>query len=264
MHSPLLFILFINDITENLDINALTDKDLDLLSMYLILFADDIVLFTTDPVSLQAQIDALYMYSRKWGLKINVSKTKVCCFEKRKQNTYPEFRIDGELLEKVDDFTYLGLKFTANGSLLDAVKSLNEQALRAYNNLLRLFDKLKLDVKTRLSLFDSMIVPILTYGSEVWGIYNFKEVEKLHIRFLKATLGVKSQTPTFALFGETGRFPLAVICKERSVKFWLKIMRNNDSQIAKMYMDLCSSVNTKCWARRMNSVIDHLGFTHID
>ena len=49
--SPILFILFINDIVEHLNFNDLTDNDLDLLSMFLILFADDIVLFTTDPGS---------------------------------------------------------------------------------------------------------------------------------------------------------------------------------------------------------------------
>ena len=42
--SPIFFILFINDIAESLNLNDLTDKDPDLLSMFLILFADDIVL----------------------------------------------------------------------------------------------------------------------------------------------------------------------------------------------------------------------------
>ena len=51
-----LFILFINDVCYPLDIEKLTDKDIELLSMYMLLFADDIVLFTTDHVSLQAQI----------------------------------------------------------------------------------------------------------------------------------------------------------------------------------------------------------------
>ena len=73
-----------------------------------------------------------------------------------------------------------------------------------------------------------MIVPILTYCSEVLGVYNFKEIDKLHIRFLKYILGVKNQTPTFALYGETGRFPISLICKERSVKFWLKMMKYNE------------------------------------
>ena len=68
---PILCILFINDIAENLNFNDLTDKDLDLLSMFLILFTDDIVLFTTHPGSLQSQIDNIYQYSERWRLKIN-------------------------------------------------------------------------------------------------------------------------------------------------------------------------------------------------
>ena len=83
--SPILFILFINDIVESIDFNSLTDDDLNMLSRFLILFADDIVLFTTSPDSLQAQINSLVQYSYNWGLNINTNKTKKCVFEKRKK-----------------------------------------------------------------------------------------------------------------------------------------------------------------------------------
>jgi len=229
----------------------------------MILFADDIVLFTTDPNSLQSQIDAVHHYSVKWGLKINISKTKICVFEKKKQNVYPDFYIDNETIETVDKFVYLGIKFTYTGNMQNAVRALNEQALRAYNNLLNVFDKVSFIISTKLSLFDSMIVPILTYGCEVWGVYNYKEVDKLHIRFCKYLLGVKKQTPTYAVYGELGRVPLSVICKERAVKFWLKIMKNNELPIYHIYNDLCDNVNTPCWASRINSIVDHLGYAHI-
>lgn len=67
-----------NDISQSIDVTSLTEKDCNLLSMYMILFADDIVLFTTDPNSLQKQLDSINEYSCKWGLKINVAKTKIC------------------------------------------------------------------------------------------------------------------------------------------------------------------------------------------
>ena len=91
--SPLLFIIFINDIVSSLNVNTLTENDLITLSMYMILFADDIVIFTTNPTSLQSQIDNIYHYSEQWGLKINVNKTKVCIFEKRKRPHNLEFYI---------------------------------------------------------------------------------------------------------------------------------------------------------------------------
>ena len=61
--SPILFILFINDIVDGFDFNLLCDNDLNMLTKYLILFADDIVLFTTDAKNLQLQIDNLAHYS---------------------------------------------------------------------------------------------------------------------------------------------------------------------------------------------------------
>lgn len=100
--------------------------------------------------------------------------------------------------------------------------ALQEQALKAYHNLLSLFDKVNFDVKTKLLLFDRMIVPILLYGSEVWGIYNndrYKIVDKLHFRFCKYILGVKYQTPNNVVLGELGRLPLSVIGKERAMTY---------------------------------------------
>ena len=49
-----------------MNVNSLVVKDLNELCMYLMLFADDIVLFITDPNSLQAQIDNIYQYSQRW------------------------------------------------------------------------------------------------------------------------------------------------------------------------------------------------------
>ena len=80
--SPVLLIIFINDINECIDINSFTEKDVRLFSIFMLIFADDIALFTTNPESLQLQLNSIYQYSCKWGLKINLNKTKICIFEK--------------------------------------------------------------------------------------------------------------------------------------------------------------------------------------
>ena len=92
-------------------------------------------------------------------------------------------------------------------------KMLSDQAARAANNLLALFKRLSFDVKTKLALFDSFVMPIILYGAEVWGIYDIKNIDRIHIKFCKAILGVKQQTPNSAIYGALGRFPLSVICK---------------------------------------------------
>lgn len=241
----------------------MSNNDLNLLSKYLLLFADDIVLFTTDPASLQAQVDNVFEYSCKWGLKINVNKTKICVFEKRKSVHNFNLFINGQLVEKVDSFTYLGVKFSYTGSFVEAVKALSDQGLRAYHNLLALFDRVKFDVKTKLYLFERMVAPILLYGSEVWGIYKLKDIDKLQIRFYKYVLGVKRQTPNCAIYGELGKFPLSVLCKERALQFWNKIVKRQQAPIYHIYLDQCINGNDKCWAKRVHSVITDMGFPYI-
>ena len=100
-----------------------------------------------------------------------------------------------------------------------ADKSLSDQALIAYYNLLKLFDRVKISIKTKLTLFDTMVVPILLYGSEIWGVYNYHEVDKLHIKFCKRILGVRKNTQNYAVLGELGRVPLFILAKERAVNF---------------------------------------------
>ena len=105
------------------------------------------VSYITDPKSLQAQIDNVHNYSTKCKLKINVKKTKICVFEKKKQNHKTKFNIGGEKLEIVDNFIYLGINFVYNGNMSKAVKFLSEQALNAYNKILYIFDRLPCDIK---------------------------------------------------------------------------------------------------------------------
>ena len=228
----------------------------------MILFAYDIVIFTTNPTSLQSQIDNIYHYSEQWGLKINVNKTKVCIFEKRKRPHNLEFYIGDEKLEIVNNFTYLGINFTHTGNFKNAVNVLSDQALRAYHNLLYIFDKLDCKIQMKLELFDKMITQISLYGSEVWGIYCIKEIDKLHIKFCKYVLGVKTQTPNFAVYGELGRFPLYIKAIERSLKYWLKI-RNCNSLTQSMYVDQITDPFSDCWTDYIFRTISRLGYGYL-
>ena len=69
------------------------------------------------------------------------------------------------------------------------------------------------DIKTKLALFDSLVTPILLFGAEVWGLYDYSCIDKIHIKFCKIILGVRQQTPNYSVYGEFGRFPLSVIAK---------------------------------------------------
>ena len=177
---------------------------------------------------------------------------------------------NGLNLEIVDSFSYLGIKFTSNGSQEAGVKALSDQALRAVNNLLGLFRRVYFDIKTKLALFDALVTPILLYNAEGWGLYDFPHIDKIHIKFCKILLGVRQQTPNYAVYGELGRCPLSVIAKDRAAKFWLKILGNTDSLIHKIFQDQVYEIENrlitnrstakKHWASLIKSYIETLGF----
>ena len=108
-----------------------------------------------------------------------------------------------------------------------------------------------------------MVAPIILYGAEVWGLYNIKEVDKLHLRFCKTLLGVKRSTPYVAVYGELGRFPFSLLAKQRALKFWIKIIKNLLSPQYQLYNEQCNMNNTKFLAIRVHSIIDHLGFRDV-
>ena len=218
-------------------------------------------MFSTNADCLQNQIDSLYQYSLKWGLKINESKTKICIFEKRRSNSHPSFYINGTEVETVDTFCYLGIHFYYTGNITRSIKLQVNKAWQAYFNLLALFRRINIDIKTKLNLFDTMVVPIILYGSNIWGIYTCKEVDKIHIRFCKHILSVNKQTTNYAVLVELGRIPLSIVCKERALNYWIKIMMNPDSLIHEAYSKQSNLLNAKSWASSIRNLLNSLGCT---
>ena len=81
--SPFLFSLFVNDLETYLEQNPNASLTLDQLSMYLLMFADDTVIFSESVEGLQLSLNNLESYCNKWDLTVNIDKTKIVVFKKR-------------------------------------------------------------------------------------------------------------------------------------------------------------------------------------
>ena len=84
-----------------------------------------------------------------------------------------------------------------------------------------------------MELFDRAILPILTYGSEIWGYKEYKSIEQVQIKFLRRKLGLGQSTSVDAILGETGREPIAVHCHVKVLKFWFKIKNMDEHRYPK-------------------------------
>jgi hypothetical protein len=108
-----------------------------------------------------------------------------------------KFHIDNNEIEIVKEYKYLGIFFARSGSFLNIRKYLQEKATKSmYGNcLLQKCRKNKLSIQCQLDMFDKTILPILLYGSEIWGFENIDIIERVHLRFCKLILHLKQSTP---------------------------------------------------------------------
>ena len=191
--SPFLFSMYLNDLESELATKGVDGINIGMLNLYLLLYADDIVLFGKTSEDLQHALSILENYCNRWKLTVNTSKTKIMIFKKggRLPNDL-HFVYNNKDIEIVNKFCYLGVVFTSGGSSFETQKTLSGQALKAIFKLNKyLYNFTPLRPSHVLDLFDKLVSPILNYGSEVWGFYKSKSIETVHLQFCKKLLGVK-------------------------------------------------------------------------
>jgi len=74
-------------------------------------------------------------------------------------------------------------------------------AICIFSCLLAHFKRTHMELCTKFSLFDRIVVPILLYASAVWGIYGYNDIDIIHMKFCKLLLGVRKQTVNVAGLG---------------------------------------------------------------
>ena len=77
-------------------------------------------------------------------------------------------------------------------------------------------------------MFDSFIVSILIYACEVSGFSKSKEIERIHLKFCKKILMCKMNTPTTAVYGELGRYPLYISRYVRILEYWFRLIQTDN------------------------------------
>ena len=124
--SPELFKLYIHELSIRLD--EIEDLEVPQINGYMVshlLWADDLVPLALDAKSLQKLLDCLNDYAEKWELSVNISKTNVMVFNtsSRRLNCAYGFKLGSLDIIPVNNYTYMGIRFSLNGSFKHSVLS---------------------------------------------------------------------------------------------------------------------------------------------
>ena len=180
---PVLFSLYINDIT--------TDIDSEIR-----LFADDCVCYreikgTEDTVKLQEDIDRLGCWARKWGMRFQPVKCNIMQItRKRIKKINASYCLEGTILDNVENIKYLGVTITNDLKWNTHVSNICTKANRTLGFLRRNLSACPQDVKE--SAYKGLVRPVLEYGSSVWdpsSILLQEELEKVQKRAARFVTG---------------------------------------------------------------------------
>lgn len=217
---PLLFIIYINDIAENL------------LSLCR-LFADDTSFSCSGQDGLHVKnvidhdLEVLDEWSRKWLMSFNPEKTEIMIFS---HVDHPDlsFTFNDRTIPVVTSHKHLGVTFSSDAKWNTHVENITSSISRHLNALRKL--KFKLNRHNLEKLYIIYIRPIFEYASELWdncGICNIDKLEKLQLDAARIVTGLPVFTKSEKVYSELGWQTLQERRKRRKLQMFYNIQNEN-------------------------------------
>ncbi len=177
---PLLFLFFINDMADAVSPDST-----------LALFADDSKVFRRvrsvhDSVQLQADLDSLLAWSKKWKLNFNVNKCKIISINNTNPLLLHNYTLSNTPLERVNTINDLGLLINSNltwENHLDSKISKADQMI----GLIKRTVGYRCPLKTKLTLYNTLVKTSLSYGSVIWAYGTKKHLKSVEAVQRRAT-----------------------------------------------------------------------------
>ena len=147
-------------------------------------YADNTTLMAESEEELKSLLMKVKEETEKASLKLNIQKIKIMA-----SGPITPWQIDGETMETVTDFTFLGSKVTADGDCSHEIKRCLLLGRTAMTNLESILKSREITLPTKVHLVKSMVFPVVMYGCESWTV---KKAEHQELMLLNCGVGEDS------------------------------------------------------------------------
>ena len=124
-------------------------------------YADDTTLLAESEEELKSLLMKVKEESEKVGLELNIQKTKIMA-----SRPITSWQMDGETVETVADFTFLGSKITADGDCSHEIKRHLLLGMKVMTNLDSILRSRDITLSKKIHLVKAIVFPVIMYGSE--------------------------------------------------------------------------------------------------
>lgn len=243
---PYLFLLYVNDIVDNIKSNIR-------------LFADDTSLFTvidnTDSLNvLTEDLLNIARWAQDWCIILNPSKTKSMTFTRKKSNNIAsDILFDNQTITDEASHTHLGITLSSDATWGEHINTIYDKAACRLNTLRML--KYDLDRKSLIRFYLSFIRPILEYGNIIWDGCNKQQsdlLESIQLDAARIITGLRRGTSHSILYDELGWCSLSIRRKNSKLIHFYKILNYETPQYINDILNRYNTYQTNYTLRNQN------------
>ena len=209
-------------------------------------FADDLAMIASTKQHIQLKTDRLCRVAQRVGLKVNSQKTKVMRIISRNDD---RIHINGEEVEDVNKFVYLGVTLTKSGGGMGDMENRISKGRNAYTQLIKIWNSNKIKRTTKLKLCKSLVLSVLLYGSETWKMTKGDErkLNTFQMKYLRRIMKIKCQEhiSNEELLIRTKMKKLSTIIMKRRWKFIGHTLRGERASICNTALTWAPEVKRK-------------------
>ena len=239
--SPLLFIIFVNDLTIDLDPKTKAS-----------LFADDTATWMQDGkikdttrTLLQNEIDSILKWAKKWKMAVNTDKTKYMVISSSNEDCswQPHLEGNGHQIEPVTDYKFLGVEVDQGLRFTKHIETIICKGKKRVNIMKCLAGKdWGASMEQQRTIYIQFVRTILEYGSEGWSSWlaasNMERLEKIQNEALRAASRIAKGCPIDFLRLESNVEPLSVRLQKNDEILWDKYERLPETDSRKQLIQI--------------------------
>ena len=206
-----------------------------------LLFADDTVVVADSERKLCQLVTEFWRVCERRKLRVNVDKSKVMRCARNEDGARLNM-LNGEALEEVDQFKYLGSAIAANGGVESDVRHIVKEGCKLLGALKGVMKNRELGMNVKKVLYEKVVVPTVMYGSESWGM-KVTERQKLNVfgmKCLRSMTGVSQldRVRNEVVRARTGVRRELAARVDMNVLIWLgRVERMDNEQLLKKVMN---------------------------
>ena len=204
-----------------------------------LLFADDCALNAASEADMQCSVNLFSSACTNFGLTINTKKTEVL-HQPAPGRPYvePSITVNGQRLNTVQRFSYLGSTLSQNVTIDDEVSVRIARASSTFGRLYpNVWNRRGITIQTKLKVYRAVVLPTLLYACETWTVYqrHARKLNHFHSTSLRKILGIKWQDkiPDTVVLTKAGLPSIFTLLMQSQLRWAGHVVRMPDERLPK-------------------------------